>query len=77
MGLFKKSATVAKKPSIEWPAINELLWIRLPCCETAIHPSRVEGTDGDSLIVAHPSLKPHLRACALTIIRTFDSARMA
>lgn len=54
----KRKADQTQESATEWPRINELLWVRLPCCETAIHPSRVEGAAGDNLIIAAPS-KPH------------------
>jgi c-di-GMP-binding flagellar brake protein YcgR len=64
MGLFKKSERADNATeATEWPNINELLWIRLPCCETSIHPTRVEDRDGDLLVVAWPS-KPHIEPVA-------------
>lgn len=58
MGLFKKAAKGTAVEATEWPNINELIWIRLPCCETAVHPSRVEDIDDNQLVVARPE-KPH------------------
>jgi hypothetical protein len=56
--LFKRGSDDVAEESTEWPAINELIWVRLPCCETAVHPSRVEDFENELLVVAHPS-KPH------------------
>lgn len=58
MRLFKRGSSDVAEESTEWPSINELIWIRLPCCETSVHPSRVEDFDGELLVVAHPS-RPH------------------
>jgi hypothetical protein len=52
------SKTETTAPSIDWPGLNDLVWVRLPCCESAIHPSRVEDHSGDSLVIAAP-WKPH------------------
>ena len=42
---------------LDWPALNSLAWLRLPCCG-AEHPTRVEDFDGDSCVVAEP-VAPH------------------
>jgi hypothetical protein len=41
----------------DWPAINALAWLRLPCCG-AEHPTRVEDMVGDNCVVAAP-MAPH------------------
>ena len=59
MGLFKrKAAAESAEDAIDWPPVNALVWIRLPCCDSAIHPSRVENLAGGNLVLAAPS-KPH------------------
>jgi hypothetical protein len=42
---------------LDWPALNTLVWLRLPCCD-AEHPTRVEDFDGDNCVIAEPSA-PH------------------
>lgn len=50
--------------SIEWPELNSLVWLRLPCCG-AEHPTRVEDlTDDNRLIVAWP-MAPHVEPVPL------------
>lgn len=57
LGLRKSKPAVAE-PRPDWPDVNDLVWLRLPCCETAIHPSRTEDFDGNHLVIAAP-VKPH------------------
>lgn len=60
MGLGSKSAKAAPALVEEsiWPSINSLVWVRLPCCDSAIHPSRVEDLADGNLVLAAPS-RPH------------------
>lgn len=41
----------------EWPSLNSLVWLRLPCCN-AEHPTRVEDGGDTSITVAAP-IAPH------------------
>lgn len=58
LGLKKAKPQAEAKPRPDWPDVNELVWVRLPCCETAIHPSRTEDYQEDRLVIAAP-VKPH------------------
>src|SRR5690348_9265694 len=44
---------------LDWPTLNQLVWLKLPCC-AAEHPSRVEDFVDDYCVVAAPSI-PHTR----------------
>jgi|GEM_PF-2464438 len=63
MGLFRRSSEEPSSQKPDWPEINDLVWIRLPCCDSAVHPSRVEDLKGANLVLAEPS-KPHLEPVA-------------
>src|SRR4051812_12538773 len=41
----------------DWPELNRLAWLRLPCCEEG-HPTRVEDYAGEDLVVSAP-VAPH------------------
>lgn len=41
----------------DWPTLNALAWLRLPCCG-AEHPTRVEDVGDDELVVGAPAA-PH------------------
>ncbi len=60
---LKRNADNPEKPKFDWPAINSLMWVRLPCCEGVVHPTRVENIAGNDLVIATPS-KPHLELVA-------------
>ena len=47
---------------LDWPPLNGLLWLRLPCCG-AEHPSRVEDYADHDLVIAAPAA-PHTRPIA-------------
>ncbi len=62
MGLLQRMSGKPKQeaPPAHWPTAGEVIWARLPCCEAAVHPTRVADVSGETLVIVAP-LKPHVQ----------------